>query len=378
MIYALFIFTACVIACCVSIALRKPSQAEVLLVIPFSLSSVGFACQAFPSWIDRQLGITNGSDIAHHCLAVITMTSSLLFSMTLKPPRRVSNTTLIWSASLSGLLILLVVLQWLYLPGRSIESPSDASGWQTLNEPFAPVTVIYLAYMMVGFAVLAWQCIWGAKSRFTDLPAARRGSFTMGVGIILMGLSQSLIVLRLFTPLSSYARLTSLFWFIVYIQTIVFSAGLLFPIVSRHRQRQTAQQRDLDRLTPLWEHLGLWFPATHLSAGTHQSSAAPSGRVVSEQRWSVTETLIDRYVEVGDCLTRLMLPLAAIDALLDELDPATALGRYIGDRSTMEAVGAEGGESAMSVLPVARTPQIEQRQLLAVADGFREAATVTT
>jgi hypothetical protein len=184
MIYALFVFTACVIASCVSIALRKPSQAEVLLIIPFSLSGVGFACQAFPSWIDREIGITNGSDIAHHCLAVITMTSSLLFTMTLKPPRRVSNKTLLWSASFSGVLMVLVVLQWLDLPGRSIESPSDASGWQTLHEPFAPVTVVYLAYMVVGFVVLAWQCIWGAKARFTDLPAARRGSFTMGVGIV--------------------------------------------------------------------------------------------------------------------------------------------------------------------------------------------------
>lgn len=376
MIYALFIFTACVIACGVSIALRKPSQAEVLLAIPFSLSGVGFACQAFPSWIDRELGITNGSDIAHHFLAVMTMTTSLLFSMTLKPPRRVSSNTLIWSASLSSVLILLLVLQWLDLPGRSIESPSDASGWQTLNGPFAPVTVIYLAYMVVGFAVLAWQCIWGAKGRFTDLPAARRGSFTMGVGIVLMGLSQSVIVGRLFTPLSAYARLTSIFWFIVYVQTIVFSAGLLFPIVSRHRQRRTAQQRDLDRLTPLWEHLGDWFPGTRLSSGTPQSSGAPSGRVITEQRWSATETLIGRYVEVGDCLTRLMLPLTAVDDLLDEVDPAKALGRYIGDRLTMEAVGSEGGESAMSVLPVARTPQIEQRQLLAVADAFREAAGV--
>lgn len=368
MIYALFIFTAAVIACGVRIALRKPSQAEVLLAIPFSLSGVGFACQAFPSWIDRTVGITNWSDIVHHCLAVVVMTTSLLFSTPFKPPRRVSSRTLTWSAVLSAVLILLLVWQWLDLPGRSTETPSDASGWQTVNGTFTPVTVVYMLYMLVGFAVLAWQCIWGAKDRFSALPAARRGSFTMGVGIVLMGLSQSVIALRLFTPMSAYSQLTSLYWFVVYVQTIIFSAGLLLPIVSRHRQTKNSQQRDLDRLTPLWQHLGAWFPGTHLSPG------APSGRVVTEPRWSPTETLIGRYVEVGDCLTRLTLPLSAIDQILDEADPAAALGRYIGERSTMEAVGAEGGESAMSVLPVARTPQIEQRQLLAVADAFREAA----
>lgn len=370
MIYALFVFTAAVIACGVSIALRRPSQAEVLLIIPFSLSGVGFACQAFPSWIDRTIGIGNWSDIIHHCLAVVVMTTSLLFSMTLKPPRRVSNSILTWSAALSAVLIGLLVLQWLELPGRSIESPSDASGWQTLSGDLPPVTVIYNVYMLIGFAVLAWQCIWGAKDRFTDLPAARRGSYTMGVGIVLMGLSQGLISLRLFTPMSAYSQLTSLYWLVVYIQTIVFSAGLLLPIVSRHRQNRNSEQRDLDRLTPLWQHLGAWFPGTHLSTG------ALSGRVVTVARWTVTETLIGRYVEVGDCLTRLILPLVAIDHILDETDPAAALGRYISCRNTIEAVGAEGGESAMSVLPVARTPQIEQRQLLAVADAFTKAGAV--
>lgn len=367
MIDVLFIFTAAVIVCGVKIALRKPSQAEVLLAIPFSLSGFGFACQAFPSWIDRTVGITNWSDIVHHCLAVIVMTTSLLFSMTLKPPRRVSNRTMTWSAVMSAVLVLFLVLQWLDLAGRSSESPSDASGWQTLDGPYAPVTLVYMIYMLVGFAVLAWQCIWGAKDRFSDLPAARRGSFTMGVGIVLMGLSQSVIALRLFTPMSAYRQLTSFYWFILYIQTIVFSAGLLLPIVSRHRQTRNSQHRDLARLTPLWQHLGAWFPGTHLSPG------APSGLVATEPRWSATETLIGRYVEVGDCLTRLTLPLTAIDHILDEAEPAAALGRYIGGRSLMETVGAEGGESAMSLLPVARTPQIEQRQLLAVADAFKEA-----
>ena len=368
MIYALFIFTAVVIACGVKIALRKPSQAEVLLAIPFCLSGIGFACQAFPTWIDRTVGITNWSDIVHHGLAVVVMTTSLLFSMTLKLPRRVSSRTLIWSVALSAVFILLLVVQWLDLAGRSTETPSDASGWQTLSGAFAPVTVVYMVYMLGGFAVLAWQCIWGARERFSDLPAARRGSFTMGVGIVLMGLSQSVIALRLLTPMSAYSELTKLYWCIVYVQTIVFSAGLLLPIVSRQRQAENSQQHELDRLTPLWRHLSAWFPATQMSARAH------SGRVVTEPRWSATETLIGRYVEVGDCLTRLTLPLTVIDHILDEPDPAAALGRYIGQRSTMEAVGSEGGESAMSVLPVARTPQMEQRQLLAVADSFRETA----
>lgn len=370
MIFALFIFAAAVIAYGVSIALRKPSQAEVLLAIPFSLSGVGFACQAFPSWIDGVIGVANWSDITHHCLAVVVMTTSLLFSRTLKPPRRVSNTVLTWSTGLSAVLIFLLVVQWLDLPGRSVESPSDASGWQPISGDLTPVTVIYILYMLIGFAVLAWQCIWGAQDRFADLPAARRGSNTMGVGIVLMGLSQGLISLRLFTPTSAYSQLTSLYWFVVYIQTIVFSAGLLLPMVSRHRQNRNAEQRDLDRLTPLWQHLGAWFPGTHLSTG------ALSSRVPTEARWTVTETLIGRYVEVGDCLTRLILPLVAIDHILDEADPTAALGRYISCRNTIEAVGAEGGESAMSVLPVARTPQIEQRQLLAVADAFAQAVSV--
>ncbi len=340
------------------IAVRKrPSQPAVIFTISVVLSGVGFACQVFPDVIDHAVHVVNFSDILHHSLSIIIMMLSLLYVTTLSPPHRVQGKSVRYACLVSVGLVALLWIQWLSLPSREVESAGDASGWQTLTEPLAFVTVIYNAFIIGGFTVLVWQCVVGSKDWFAGLPLLRRASTVMGIGIALMAVSQLVLVVRIFAP-HDYQALTATYWAVVCLQSVVFSTGLFLPVAGRVLQQVRTQRQQLSRLEPLWRRLTNWFPDTELH----------TEKVWTAKKLSVTTTR--RFVEISDCLSRLMLPVEDVDVIIEDVDPVRSLGLYLSTYQP-KAVRPDNGEPASAVLPMTTSPEAEREQMLALADAFR-------
>lgn len=364
MIIAVFILVILIVGGRLVAVRKRPAQSAVIFTIAVTLSGIGFGCQVFPSFMDRGIGIVNFSDILHHSLSVVIMALSLLFVKTLTFPHRLERRAVQRATVVTTGLMVLLWAQWLTLPGRSVESPNDAGGWQNLIGPYAFVTILYNVYIVGGFAILVWQSVFGSKDWFADLPMLRRASVIMGVGLSLMGLSQAILFVRV-VAVPSYFTLTSLYWAVVCLQSVVFSIGLFLPIPGRMLAQIREQREQLARLDPLWRHVTNWFPDTELR----------TGRTWTPRRLAVTTTR--RFVEIKDSLNRLMLPLDAVDLITDDPDPVRRLGQYL---STFQPSGAhcDDGEPASAVLPVVVTPEADRAQVLLVADAFRFASSTAT
>ncbi len=284
------------------------------------------------------------------------MVLSLLYVTTLSPPHRLQCRSIRYAVLSAVGLVALLWVQWLSLPDREIESAGDASGWQTLTEPLAFVTVIYNTFILGGFVVLVWQSIVGSKEWFAHLPMLRRASIIMGIGLALMGASQLVLVLRIFLW-HHYQALTSTYWAVVCLQSVVFSIGLFLPVADRAVQQIRTQRQQLVRLNPLWRRLTNWFPDTELH----------TEKVWTLKKLSVTTTR--RFVEISDCLSRLVLPVESVEMIIDGLNPVRGLGQYLAEFQPAK-VRPQDGEPASAALPLTASPEAEREQLLALADAF--------
>ena len=337
---------------------KRVSGAATMFTVAAALSGIAFSCQVFPQLIDRLTHVVNFSDIFHHTVSLIIMALSLLYVETLAPPYVVRRKSVQLSLLITVVLEGSVWAQWLALPARSHESAGDAAGWQGLTGPFAAVTVIYNAYIIGGFAILSWKAIFGAREWFGDVPLLRRASAIMGYGLVLMGISQTVLFVRLLIP-NEYQALTSNYWVLVLLQTIIFTVGLLGPGPASAFVKIRVQRMQIVTLDPLWRYVTTVFPDAQLHAR----------RRVGGRMTAVATTR--RFIEIGDCLSRLVLPIAAVNQILDERSPAEALGRFLVSFEPKE-LSMESGEPALSLLPTLISPDADREQLLVVAQAFNE------
>jgi hypothetical protein len=226
------------------------------------------------------------------------------------------------------------------------------------------VTILYNIYIIGGFVILVRQSVFGSKDWFADQPMLQRASVIMGFGIALMGLSQAVLVVRIIA-VHSYQTLTSLYWAVVVLQSVVFSIGLFLPIPGRIRAEIREQRQQLVRLGPLWRHVTNWFPDTELRTG---------------KTWTprkLAETTTRRFVEIKDSLNRLILPLEAVDRITNDPNPVRRLGEYLATLQ-LSSAQSDDGEPASAVLPLAVTPEADRAQVLLLADAFRLARSALT
>lgn len=341
----------------------RASRAAMMFTASAALSGIAFSCQVFPDFIDRTVNVVNLSDILHHTVSLVIMALSLLYVETLTPPYTISRRSahVVWL--FTALLLGLLWMQWLTLPDRTVESGADAGGWENLIGPLATVTVVYNAYIVGGFAFLSWKAIFGAREWFAEVPLLRRASAIMGYGLALMGVSQTILVVRLLVP-QKYEALTSAYWSTVWLQTLVFTVGLVGPVPANALAVIRSQRRQTATLDSLWRSVTAWFPDAEL-------------RATRRTRLSMTAVAATRrFVEIGDGLSRLLLPRDAADRIRHAADPARALGVFLVSFEPDER-GAEGGEPALGVLPSFTSPHADQRQLLLVARAFNESRLAT-
>jgi len=356
-IASICVFFAVVCLIRVTVVVAHPSTMRVFMSAPVLLGGVSFACQLFPAAIDRAVGVVNLSDLLHHILGVVVVTSALLFLKTWKPPHELARSTIVFATMLATLLIALLTAQWLTGPDRRVESLADAGEWQTLANPFGFTTVVFNGFMIVGFFVIAWQCIYGTRTQFKEMPALRLGLSLMGCGLLLLAAAQVVLDVRLFSQ-HDYARLTSLYWTVLLSGTLVYSVGIVLPVPTTALLRNLTYRRQLRRLDPLWRHLVGMFPAVSLATATAHTAGKLA--VVANRR----------FIEIGDCLNRLSLQPEAMDMLRSESDVPGALGRYL----YAVRVPPLDGEPAASILPAMTTVDADRAQVLLVAEAFVGAA----
>lgn len=340
----------------------RASRAAMMFTASAALSGIAFSCQVFPDFIDRTVNVVNLSDILHHTVSLVIMALSLLYVETLTPPYTISRRSahVVWL--FTALLLGLLWMQWLTLPDRTVESGADAGGWENLIGPLATVTVVYNAYIVGGFAFLSWKAIFGAREWFAEVPLLRRASAIMGYGLALMGVSQTILVVRLLVP-QKYEALTSAYWSTVWLQTLVFTVGLVGPVPANALAVIRSQQANGD--------LGLVMAERH--------RLVPDAELRATRRTRLSMTVVAatrRFVEIGDGLSRLLLPRDAADRIRHAADPARALGVFLASFEP-DGRGAEGGEPALGLLPSFTSPHADQRQLLLVARAFNESRLAT-
>ena len=335
----------------------RPSWFRVLVSIPIVLTGVIFACTTRPTQIDEFVGIVNVSDVLHHGLSVIGMMSAMLWLRTLDPPHRISRLVALLTCSGGLVLIILVVGQWLTAPVHAVESPGDASEWQTFDGAFGIVTVIYHTFIVYGMARIALRCLRDARNKYYGRPEWRVSLTIMGAAILIAASDQALIVVRAAVAQTEYVKLTSVYFSLSYVALFLFAVSLALPSPTLMLHRIVVNWRHLATVSPLWRHLISLFPEAEMQTARI--------RRPRDLAWTTSR----RLIETADCLSRLVLSAAEVAPLASNADPAERLGRCLATRST---VGADGnGKPAASVLPATAGVAAGRDQILVVAEAYR-------
>lgn len=339
----------------------RPSKMRIFVSAPVILAGGAFLCQVLPRQIDNAIGVTNLSDLLYETLGVVVMTTALLFLKTLRPPHKLRKSTVVYASVSGAALIGLLVTQWAIAPIHVAETPDDAGDWQALAGPWGFTTIIFHAFIIVGLCAIAWQCLYGSRSQFVEIPALRGGLILMGVGLAIGVGARTVIEIRLLSPPQDYARFTSLYWSVQVASIAVYSIGLALPAPALAVIRNTTHWRQVRCLNPLWSHLTGMFPEVLLPT---KKIRTPAGLAVVTNR---------RFIEIGDCLSQLRLPRHVVDELLaDSARRGTCnqLGAYLA-AAEREPENLGDSERASSLLAPTATPGADREQLLSIADAFR-------
>jgi len=338
----------------------RPSKMRIFVSAPVILAGGAFLCQVLPRQIDNALGVTNLSDLLYETLGVVVMSTALLFLKTLRPPHELRKSTVVSASVFAATLIGLLVTQWAIAPIHGAETPNDTGDWQALGSPWGLTTIIFHAFIIVGLCAITWQCLYGSRSQFVEIPALRGGLILMGVGLAIGVGARTVIELRLLSPPQDYARLTFLYWSVQVASIAVYSIGLALPAPALAIIRITTHWRHVRSLNPLWSHLTGMFPEVLLPT---KKIRTPAGLAVVTNR---------RFIEIGDCLSQLRLPRHVVELLADSARRGTCneLGAYLAT-AQREPEYLGDSERASSLLAPPATPGADREQLLSIADAFR-------
>ena len=362
MLIAIFALVVIIVAVRVERIRRQRSNLTnptVLFTVATLLASVAFGCELFPQVVDRSLGAANISDVIFEVTALLMMLLSLLFVYVLRR-REISSRVVLGGVAAALLMCALVVVQWSLSSDHGVETPRDAGFFQVKTTALPFVTVAFFICALTVYGVLVWQCTFGAHARNTERRILRASSAIMGCGLAVMAVGDVVIIARMLGPAARYDQLTGVFWALVAIQTLVFSLGLLLPIPGGALERVKARRLDLARMDKLWRHLQHLFPATELRFR----------RAAQVPVWGLSLALTRIRIEISDGLGKLIVPIDAVDEILNRADLLPALSEFIW--SVRDVVADIEGEPANTLLPGSNTLEQDRAQILALADAFND------
>lgn len=344
----------------VGLILTRPTRMKIFVSTPVLLAGIVLACQVFPEQVDHALGVVNLSDLLHHAIGVTFMTIALLWLKTLKPPHVVGTPTLLTAAAGGGLLLALVIAQWLTAPVHRIESLNDVSEWETLHGALGFTTVLFSAFMIIGFLMIGWHCIHGAQTQFRDVPVLRVSLIVMGMAVVLAAAGQGSLDIRLAARANMYDTWSEVYRVLLITVVAIFSVGLaLFTVPTLTTMKVIGHWKQYKRLDALWAHLTKLYPEQALTVAPPRT---PQDLAVATNR---------RFIEISDCLSRMRLPQHIADGLTQGDESGTRLGSYLA--TVHQPTDTEEGTPAIDLLPLSDTADGDRRQLLVVADAFHAA-----
>ena len=344
----------------VGLIVTRPTKMKIFVSAPVILAGFALCCQLFPAQVDRASGVVNLSDLLHHAIGVVFMTIALLWLRTLDPPHTVRRRTVVTAVAGGGSLLALVITQWLTAPVHMVESLNDVSEWETLHGALGFTTVLFSAFMIIGFLTIGWKCVHGAQTQFRDVQVLRFSLIVMGIAVTLAAIGQGSLDIRLAAGASAYASWSQVYRVLLIVVVATFSVGLaLFTVPTLTTMRVITHWKQYKRLDALWTHLTDLYPDQALAVAPPRT---PQDLAVATNR---------RFIEISDCLSRLKLPPDVTALLVEEREPGHRLGAFL--TTLRRPTDSEGGTPAIDMLPRSETADEDRRQLLAVADAFRSA-----
>ena len=278
----------------VGLLLTRPTKMKIFVSTPVILAGIVLCCQLFPGQVDRTVGVINLSDLLHHTIGVTFMTIALLWLKTLDPPHTVDTRTVFVASGGGTVLLGLVITQWLTAPVHTVESLNDVSEWETLHGALGFTTVLFSAYMIIGFLTIGWKCLHGAQTQFRDVPVLRFSLILMGIAVALAAVGQGSLDIRLVAGTGAYDAWSQVYRVLLVTVVAIFSVGLaLFTVPTLTTMRVITHWRQYRRLDALWTHLTDLYPDQALAVAPPRT---PQDLAVATNR---------RFIEISDCLSRL-------------------------------------------------------------------------
>ena len=254
----------------------------------------------------------------------------------------------------------LIIGQWITAPVHTTESLNDVSEWENFHGALGFTTVLFSAFMIIGFLLIGWKCVHGAQTQFRDVPVLRFSLVLMGIAVALAAAGQGSLDIRLAAGPRDYGSWSQVYRALLITVVATFSIGLaLFTVPTLTTMRVITHWRQYKRLDALWTHLTELYPDQALAVARPRT---PQDLAVATNR---------RFIEISDCLSRLRLPTDITDVLIKEREHGPHLGALL--MTVRPPADAENGTPAIEVLPRSDTADDDRRQLLAVADAFRMA-----